>query len=175
MKGWLFKLKKIIILISLLVLSLCFFKEEDYIIPNEAIRFRIISNSNDSKDIIMKQKTVKELSNVIETFDTNSIDETRVSIVKNLETIESRISKLFKDNNYDETFVIRYGYNEFPEKTYKGVKYKEGLYESLVIEIGNAKGNNYWCVLYPPLCLIDEETEEVEYKSKVVELFKKYF
>jgi len=66
-------------------------------------------------------------------------------------------------------------WNEFPEKIYKGIRYNAGNYESLVIKIGEAKGNNYWCVLFPPLCLIDEEIEEVEYKSKIVELFSKYF
>ena len=175
MKGWLFNLKKIIILISLLVISFFILKEDYYIIPNEAIRFRVISSTNNSNDIIMKQKTAKELISILETFNTTSIEETRKSIVKNLETIENSISILFKENNYDETFIIRYGLNEFPEKIYKGVKYNAGLYESLVIEIGEAKGNNYWCVLYPPLCLLDEETEKVKYKSKVIELFKKYF
>lgn len=168
-------MKKIIILISLLVISCFILKEDYYIIPNEAIRFRVISSTNNSNDIIMKQKTAKELISILETFNTTSIEETRKSIVKNLETIENSISILFKENNYNETFIIRYGLNEFPEKIYKGVKYNAGLYESLVIEIGEAKGNNYWCVLYPPLCLLDEETEKVEYKSKVIELFKKYF
>ena len=67
--------------------------------------------------------------------------------------------------------------NYFPEKEYKGTIYKEGKYESLVITLGNGQGNNFWCVLFPPLCLLDEEDEttNVEYTSLVKEIIDKYF
>ena len=53
-------------------------------------------------------------------------------------------------------YKVNYGMNYFPVKKYDGVTYKEGNYESLVVSIGEAKGNNYWCILYPPLCMIDD-------------------
>ena len=67
--------------------------------------------------------------------------------------------------------------NYFPEKEYKGIVYEEGEYESLVITLGNGLGENFWCVLFPPLCLLDseEEVEDVEYTSFVKELVEKYF
>ena len=67
--------------------------------------------------------------------------------------------------------------NYFPEKEYKGVVYEEGEYESLVITLGNGLGENFWCVLFPPLCLLDteEEPENVEYTSFVKEVIDKYF
>lgn len=166
---------KKVILIGLLILSICLFQEEDYVIPNDSIRFRIIPNSNSSKDIIMKEKATSEVMNVISDFDTSSLNSSREEVYNNLENISNSIEKVFKENNYDETFNINYGLNEFPEKTYKGVKYESGYYESLVVEIGESKGNNYWCVLYPPLCLIDEEKSDKEYKSLVVELINKLF
>ena len=58
---------------------------------------------------------------------------------------------------------------------YKGIYYEEGEYESLVITLGEGIGNNFWCVLFPPLCLIDENEEEVEYTSFIKELIDKYF
>ena len=65
--------------------------------------------------------------------------------------------------------------NYFPSKEYKGVKYEEGYYESLVITLGKGEGDNWWCVLFPPLCLIEgEEDTEVEYKSIVMEILDKY-
>jgi|SRR5574344_2458107 stage II sporulation protein R len=167
-------MKKILVVV-LISLVLLIMNSNYYIIPNEAIRFRIISNSNSSEDIIMKEKTMQETVNLFEDFKYDSINNTRNDIVNNIKNIENNISKLFSDNNYNKTFNIRYGLNEFPEKTYKGVKYEKGLYESLLIEIGNAKGNNYWCVLYPPLCLIDESNEKIEYKSKIIEIFNKLF
>ena len=51
---------------------------------------------------------------------------------------------------------------------------KSGYYDSLVITLGNGKGENWWCILFPPLCMIDEKTSEVEYKSIVMEILNKY-
>ena len=147
---------------------------EEYVIPNESIRLRIIPNSNSSHDIIMKEKTTKEVMSVISDFDIVDINSSRQEILDNIDNVENKLTALFNENKYNEKFVIKFGLNEFPEKKYRGVKYEEGYYESLVVEIGEAKGNNYWCVLYPPLCLIDEN-EGVEYKSKVMEIINKFF
>ena len=76
------------------------------------------------------------------------------------------------------TYKVNFGYNYFPQKKYKGVVYEEGMYESLVITIGEGKGDNWWCVLFPPLCMMesnDENIEEVEYKSFIKEIIDKYF
>ena len=71
-------------------------------------------------------------------------------------------------------YNINYGYNYFPTKEYRGIKYKEGYYESIVISIGDAKGDNFWCVLFPNLCLIDtENTTDIEYKSWALEKINK--
>ena len=63
-------------------------------------------------------------------------------------------------------YQINFGTNYFPRKTYKGVIYEAGNYESLVITLGKGLGENWWCILYPPLCLIDENTttSDVEYR-----------
>ena len=71
-----------------------------------------------------------------------------------------------------KTYNISFGENYFPSKTYKGVKYNEGYYESLVIAIGDAKGDNWWCVLFPNYCLIDKEKST--YKSIIKDIFTKY-
>ncbi len=173
MKGWLFILKKILFLVIILS-SFLLISDKEYVIPNESIRLRIIPNSNSSLDIIMKENTKKEIMEIVNNFDSVSIDSSRKEIVENVSNVENKVKKLFDDNNYNETFVVNYGLNKFPEKIYKGVKYKEGYYESLVVEIGNAKGNNFWCVLYPPLCLIDEN-KETNYKSKIIEIVRKFF
>ena len=75
-------------------------------------------------------------------------------------------------------YKINFGKNHFPDKEYKGVVYNEGDYESLVVYIGEASGDNWWCVLFPPLCLLEADeadTGEVEYKSIVGEMLDKIF
>ena len=58
---------------------------------------------------------------------------------------------------------------------YKGITYDEGEYQSLVVTLGNGLGNNWWCVLFPPLCLLEgEESTDVEYRSYVMDIVNKY-
>ena len=94
----------------------------------------------------------------------------------NLKNVKENVNKIFKENNYTMPYDINYGYNYFPEKQYRGIKYNEGYYESIVISIGNAEGDNWWCVLFPNLCLADyESNDENEYKLWVAEKVKKIF
>ena len=167
-------MKKIILIISI-ILVIILLSNNNYNVTNDMIRFRVIANSNKSEDIIMKEKVVKTLSNLL--FKNNdSIEDTRNNVISNINNIENKIDKLFKKNKYDMTYNISYGLNHFPKKEYNGQVFSEGDYESLVIEIGEAKGNNYFCILYPPLCMIDEDkTDEVKYDFKIVELLKKLF
>ncbi len=172
------KIITIIVLIILMVVTMS--KEEEVIIPKDAIRFRVIANSNDLKDQQEKKKIAKTLGNNITKLlkNQNSLQETRTTLKKNINTFTTTVQEEMKNDNYDNNVEVNYGMNYFPEKTYKGVKYKEGEYESLVVTLGKGEGNNFWCVLFPPLCLLEAEeddTNEVEYTSFVKELIDKYF
>ena len=70
-----------------------------------------------------------------------------------------------------------YRYDVINTKEHNGIKYEEGLYESLVIEIGNGEGSNYWCFLYPSLCMIDfkKNNSNFKYKSKISEIIDNLF
>ena len=174
-------MKKIITIIVLIILMIVTMsKEEEVIIPKDAIRFRVIANSNDLKDQQEKKKIAKTLGNNITKLlkNQNSLQETRTTLKKNINTFTTTIQEEMKNDNYDNNVEVNYGMNYFPEKTYKGVKYKEGEYESLVVTLGKGEGNNFWCILFPPLCLLEAEeddTNEVEYTSFVKELIDKYF
>ena len=174
-------MKKIITIIVLIILMIVTMsKEEEVIIPKDAIRFRVIANSNDLKDQQEKKKIAKTLGNNITKLlkNQNSLQETRTTLKKNINTFTTTIQEEMKNDNYDNNVEVNYGMNYFPEKTYKGVKYKEGEYESLVVTLGKGEGNNFWCVQFPPLCLLEAEeddTNEVEYTSFVKELIDKYF
>ena len=174
-------MKKIIIILILITIFLLFNKTTDeLIIPDESIRIRVIANSNNTKDQLIKQlvknKVESDVTNLL--IDATTIDETRNILSNNIETINKNVSDILKKNNYDTSFNIDFGYNFFPEKQYKGVIYKDGYYESLVITLGKGEGNNWWCVLFPPLCLMETDEnnlEEIEYKSFIKEIIDKYF
>ncbi len=176
-------MKKLIIII-LACLSLYAFymkpKEKEAVkIPDSAIRFRVLANSNSPRDQKIKEevrdKMQEELYNLLE--NAKSTKQARGLIKENMDNFNSILSDEMKDKEY--SYTIDYGMHEFPEKVYKGITYEAGEYESLLVTLGEGEGDNWWCVLFPPLCLLEAEesadTGEVEYKSFIKELIEKYF
>ena len=90
--------------------------------------------------------------------------------------VVSNINKLIKQNLMSDNFTVNYGMNYFPSKTYKGIVYDGGYYNSLVVTLGDGEGDNWWCVLFPPLCLMEENetTSDVEYKFFVKSIIEKF-
>lgn len=173
-------MKKIIILLLFIGLFYVFISNslvKSLTIPNDAIRIRIIPNSNSSfdQDIKLKVKDKIEITMYDLLKDASSSEEACEIIENNLELIDNDVKKILSEENYDKGYSVNFGENYFPVKEYKGIKYEEGYYESLLITLGKGEGDNWWCVLFPPLCLIEgEESTEVEYKSIVKELIDKY-
>ena len=169
--------KKIIIVIVSIILIMNSTRASAKLIPDDAIRFRVIANSDSKYDqdikMLVKEKVENELYTMLK--NTRGIDNARQIIKENVGNINNIVNKTLVDNNYDKSYSVNYGMNYFPEKEYKGVKYNEGYYESLVIKLGEGKGKNWWCVLFPPLCLVEaEESDKVEYKFFIKELIDKY-
>lgn len=148
-----------------------------YTIPDEAIRIRIVPNSNEIVDQEMKEKVkIKVEKDIYELLkNSKSIEESRTLINEYIPYIKDSINTIFKDNNYNMSYNVNYGLNYFPEKEYKGVKYEAGMYESLYITIGEGCGDNWWCVLFPPICMLEaEESTDVEYRVFVKDIFNQY-
>lgn len=175
-------MKKYIILILSIIFIFYVYNNveaEETVIPDEAIRFRVIANSNTIYDQNIKIQVRNVIQNKI--FEllrgVDDIDETRNIMKSNVDLLNQLTEETLNNLNYDMDFKINYGYNYFPEKKYKGIKYKEGEYESLVITLGEGKGDNWWCVLFPPLCLIEadeSDVEDSEYTFFIKEIIDKY-
>lgn len=171
-------MKKIILVIVALIIIFVLYREvnaEEVVIPSESIRLRVIPNSNSSYDQAMKSVVKSYLEEDVYSLfkDTKDIKNARENINNNIDNIEFNIQKIFDDYKYNMNFDVNYGYNYFPEKVFKDVVYEEGYYESLVVSIGEAKGDNFWCVLFPNLCIIEEDN--VEYSSLVKDIISKIF
>lgn len=173
-------MKKIIIILTLIT-TILIYKEvtnTEVVIPDSAIRLRVIPNSNSSLDqnIKNKVKTYLEKSTYTLIKDTDTRETAITKIEGNIPIIEENVQRIFDENNYTMDFTINYGLNYFPEKEYRGLKYEEGYYNSLVISIGKAQGDNWWCVLFPNLCLVDlEAKDDIQYKSWILEKINNIF
>ena len=174
-------MKKLLILVSIFIMIFLTNKnDEDISIPNEAIRLRILANSNSIYDQNIKMKVKDEVENNLSRIlkNTNDINSARLKIINNLDNMHNNINSLLTNLNYDHNFKINYGMNYFPEKKYKGVICDAGEYESLLVTLGNGAGDNWWCVLFPPLCVIEAEESEIdetEYKFFIKEIIDKIF
>lgn len=174
-------MKKILIVLAFLILGLTQIKsnnEELITIPKDSIRVRIIANSNSINDQNEKNVIKKEIQMYLEELlkDSSSKEETKKIIESNIKGINSRIKNTINKMGTNTIYKVNYGNNFFPKKEYNGVSYESGFYESLVITLGEGKGNNWWCVLFPPLCLIDEDdnSNQTEYKLYISEIIEKY-
>lgn len=174
-------MKKVFVFILMLLIVVSVYeKSNDSVkIPDSAIRFRILANSNSPRDQKIKEdirdKMQKELYSLLQ--NSKSINDSRKIINSNMSNFDEILKNSMKDIEY--SYSIDYGMHYFPSKTYKGITYDEGNYESLLVTLGSGKGDNWWCVLFPPLCLLEAEessdVKDVEYKSFIKEIIEKYF
>lgn len=173
-------MKKILIISAIIIMILSLNKQENIIIPNEAIRFRVIANSNSKEDQTVKKQVVSNLNSQIQKLEyiPKNLNSSRNLIKSAIPKFSEVVKQTLNEMNVSNKYSISYGLNYFPEKEYKGIKYEAGNYESLVITLGDGLGENFWCILFPPLCLLEgeeNETDEIEYTSFIQEMINKYF
>jgi len=163
-------MKKILIILLIpIMLGLMGNTKED------VLRIRVIANSNSEYDQTMKMNVSNNLREKLYDLLKNEkdVNNARKIIKENIGVLDNIIDDTLKDE-YD--YTINYGMNYFPEKTYNGKTYKEGNYESLLVTLGKGNGDNWWCILFPPICLIEvEDQEEVEYSFFLKDIFDRIF
>lgn len=167
----------IIVCIGLVFVGMKKANSKTFTIPSEAIRLRVVANSNEQKDQYVKYEVTNHIQEKLYELlkNTKGVDEARQIISKNMAYLDDEVKKVLVKENYPYSYELKYGLNFFPEKVYQGVTYEEGYYESLLVTLGKGEGDNWWCVLFPPLCLMEaEESDEVEYKFFIQELIEKY-
>ena len=138
------------------------------VLSHSAIRFHILANSDSVSDQALKMRVKESVVNYIyeKTGDFKTVDEAENFILNNDKTIKSIATKAIADNGYDYTVSSTFGFSDFPVKSYGDVIFPKGTYTSYTIKIGNGKGRNWWCVLYPPLCFVDVSTGVLPDNSK---------
>lgn len=136
-------------------------------ISHKVIRFHVIANSDSNFDQALKlkvrDKTVEFLTPLLE--NSKNIDESREIIAQNIDNIENiAIKTLAQYSSY--TASAKLTNSNFPTKTYGNYSFPAGNYEALKITIGEGNGQNWWCVMFPPLCFTDTS---IEFSDKSVE------
>jgi len=128
------------------------------VIPKEAVRLRILANSDSDKDQALKRKVRDEVKAQIDGWvaDLTSFEEARKVIQSHIPEIEKTVANTLKKEGSKDSFQVKFSKNvKFPTKVYGNFIYPAGEYEAVLITIGEGEGANWWCVLFPPMCFLD--------------------
>ena len=165
--------KRLIIVLLLLILFI-FISAISYVsavsnnISNGVFRLHVIANSDSPEDQNLKYIVRDELIKYMNTLakDCNSKQEVIEIAKNNISNFENIAKKTIKDNGFNYNVTVEIGNFDFPTKTYGDITLPAGTYDSLKIKIGKSEGQNWWCVMFPPLCFVDVTTGIVPEESK---------
>ncbi|SFJ65989.1 MULTISPECIES: stage II sporulation protein R [unclassified Bacillus (in: firmicutes)] len=132
--------------------------KEPVVIPKEAIRLRILANSDSKEDQELKRKVRDEVKAQIDGWveDLKSFEDARRIIQGRIPELEQTVANTLKREGSKDTFTVRFNKHiKFPTKVYGNFIYPAGEYEAVLVTIGKGEGANWWCVLFPPMCFLD--------------------
>lgn len=137
-------------------------------IASKILRFHVLANSDSDADQNVKEKVRDAVGIYLSPFlnEVESLEETKYVVNEHLDDIIQVAEKTLKENGYEDTVTARIAEIDFPEKTYGNYTFPKGEYEALQIVIGEGKGQNWWCVLYPNMCFKGTVYEVVEDEAK---------
>ena len=169
--------KTISIFVVIITLSLIIFGLLSDGPKQEYIRIHIRANSN----LEIDQNIKYEIKDDIVSYLIPSISncETRDDFIEvinnNLNGIENVANNVLKENGFDYFAKVKFCQEKFPTRSYDGLVLESGIYDSLIVELGSGTGDNWWCVVYPPLCFISNNSQDIMYKSRILEILKSIF
>lgn len=137
-------------------------------LAEQVFRFHVLANSDSEEDQALKMKVKEAIITFMkqELPESDSVEMTKKWARENLLQIEEVATEIISEEGYEYPIKAEVTTCDFPDKTYGDITFPAGEYEALRIEIGQAKGQNWWCVLYPNLCFIDAVHAVVPEKGK---------
>ena len=175
-------MKKIVyISLVLLVLSACLMTSAacgNKIETKDCVRIHVRANSNSDADQKIKLVVRDEIVNYLTPYLAGCESKTDAEKVidENKTGIAETARSVLRENGFGYTVSVRLTREKFPFRKYGDIYFPEGVYDALIIELGTGEGDNWWCVCFPPLCFVPEdgENENFRYKSRIVEIIKKF-
>ncbi len=160
----------ILILLSLFILisAISYVDAVSNNIADSVFRLHVIANSDSKEDQELKLKVRDKLLSYMNIISKDSTSKQEAMQIANehKEEFTQIAEKVIKENGYNYTVNVQIGKADFPTKYYGDITLPAGTYDALKVQIGEAKGQNWWCVMFPPLCFVDVSTGIVPDNSK---------
>ena len=140
------------------------------------LRIHVRADSNLERDQSVKYKVKDEVVNFLTPLAAQCTDKERaIEVISSaLGDIERVCDGVLKQNGFSYTSHAAIKREKFPTRVYGDVTLEEGVYDALIIELGSGKGDNWWCVIYPPLCFTSSAGKP-EYRSAIYDILRKFF
>lgn len=134
-------------------------------VKDSLIRFHVIANSDSDEDQQLKLKVKNKVIDYLYPYlkESDSLDNSRKIINDNINNIKALAESVINEEGYSYNVNVQLSRENFPDKSYGNIVLPQGNYEAFRIIIGSGEGRNWWCVMFPPLCFVDESKAEVEY------------
>lgn len=166
-----FRYSFLLLILLFLYIFVCAFSYVNAVssdIANSVFRLHVIANSNEKGDQELKLKVRDNVLSYMNKICENVTTKEDAILIANehIDEFKEIALNTIHDNGYDYSVNIRIGNFSFPTKTYGDISLPSGYYDALRIEIGEAKGQNWWCVMFPPLCFVDVSSGIVPDESK---------
>jgi len=140
----------------------------DQTIPEQSIRLRILANSDSPMDQLVKRQIrdaiVEQMNRWVK--EPQGIEAARATVREHLPELSELVGSQLKLYGYSYGYKVELGQVPFPTKMYGDKVYPAGMYEALRVTLGEGAGQNWWCVLFPPLCFIDSTSGEAVSDAK---------
>lgn len=146
-------------------------------VNTEYLRIHIRANSNSQIDQNIKYEIKDQIVIALTPYvaSCNSFEEVEEMLCEKLDLVNSVANLVLKQKGLSYTAKSKLASEEFPTRSYNGFVLEEGIYDALIVELGEAKGDNWWCVIYPPLCFTSTTSgTNVVYKSRILEMIKNF-
>lgn len=161
-------------LVLSVILSVLSFAITSDSIEKDVLRLHILANSDSAEDQSLKIKVRNSvIENESDIFDgVGNVTAAKEKVIRNYDRIKASAQKVIREEGYDYPVSVRIEKTYFPTRHYESFTLPAGYYEALRIVIGEGKGHNWWCVMYPPLCVGSAAQVKKEY-SKLPDREKK--
>lgn len=142
------------------------------------VRIHIRANSNDEVDQRVKLKVKEAVVEFLTPFiaGCGTLEQAHAVIKSHLSGVTRVADTVLAQEGFEYTSRARMADEYFPTRAYGELVLDEGVYDALIVELGSGTGDNWWCVVYPPLCFIGAESNgsnSITYKSKILEIINK--
>ena len=144
--------------------------------PSSYLRIHVRANSNSEEDqtvkYLVRDALVEYLTPLVAEAESK---EEALSLVRGrLQEAEAVAEGVLLRNGLSYGASAKLAKEEFPTRVYEGATLPAGVYDAFILELGSGEGDNWWCVVYPPLCFAGGETDII-YKSKILEIIRSFF